>query len=46
MSEEIHQNLLKRKKQNMKEKFRDMLKRMRKFSEYLVGILEGENRDN
>lgn len=30
----------------MKEKLRDMLKRMRKFSEYLIGILEGENRDN
>lgn len=30
----------------MKEKLRDMLKRVRKFSEYLIGILEGENRDN
>lgn len=28
----------------MNEKLRDMLDRMRKFSEYLLGILEGENR--
>lgn len=30
--------------ENMNEKLRDISERMRKFSECLTGILEGENR--